>query len=245
MFENFKKKKSKADKPRLNVPSVDAPTPQLTLADLDHDMRGRVSRIRQEFINGFHFIKKHPKSVTFFGSARFDEEHPYYKKARSIATRLAKEGYDVVTGGGPGIMEAGNRGAQESGEGGKSLGFSIELPREQILNEYVDDHVDFYYFFPRKVLLTFSSEAYIYFPGGFGTMDEFFEILTLVQTEKIPRVPIICVGDDYWGRVRTFFDELLSKDYETIDHSDLDLITITEDEDKIVEIVKNAPLRKE
>ncbi|MEX0909897.1 MAG: TIGR00730 family Rossman fold protein [Candidatus Paceibacterota bacterium] len=203
----------------------------------------RVSLIGQEFSDGFDVIRNHPRSVTFFGSARFTESHPYYQKAREIAAKVSLEGYTVVTGGGGGIMEAGNRGAHEAG--GDSLGFNIELPFEQKLNPYVSEHLAFRYFFSRKVLLAFSAEAFLFFPGGFGTLDEFFEILTLVQTKKIPRVPLILVGNEFWGKLHSYIIEELLENYKTINPEDTNLYNITEDPLEIVRIVKEAPIRDE
>ncbi len=155
----------------------------------------RIKEITKEFCDGIQAVSLYPKSVTFFGSARLKPSNKYYKKAVYLAGKICKEGYAVITGGGPGIMEAGNRGTKESC--GYGIGFNIELPFEQVLNPYITHGVDFHYFFTRKVAMTFSSEVYIYFPGGFGTMDELFEILTLKQTKKIPNVPIILVGKEY------------------------------------------------
>lgn len=203
----------------------------------------RVSIIGKEFSEGFDLIRKHPLSVTIFGSARFSESHPYYIMAREIAAKLAKEGFAVVTGGGQGIMEAGNRGAHESG--GHSIGFNIQLPFEQTLNDYVTENLSFQHFYSRKVLLAFSAEAYLFFPGGFGTLDEFFEIITLVQTYKIPRVPIILIGNEFWSGLHDAMQKILIDDFQTISPGDLSLYTITEDVDEIMEIVRNAPIRNE
>lgn len=236
------------DKKTVNVPSKELNITPLTAEEVQDACQisdpssPRGLRVNQEISGGLDFIKKYPRSVTFFGSARFKEGTKYYEKARSIARKIVeKTGHTIVTGGGPGIMEGGNRGAQEGG--GNSLGLGIELPTEQRINPYVTDSVLFYYFFTRKVSLAFSAEAYLFFPGGFGTLDEFFEILTLVQTRKIEKVPIILVGKDYWEPINKLIKELLYDKFKTIDKEDLGLYTVTEDEDKIVEIVKNAPLR--
>jgi uncharacterized protein (TIGR00730 family) len=220
------------------------PTP-LTIRELEANSKRRVAEITTEFRRGFSFIKDHPKTVTFFGSARFKEDHPYYKKARRLGKRISELGYAVVTGGGPGIMEAGNRGAHEGDGNEHSLGVCIKLPHEQITNPYVTDGLDFKYFFSRKVILSFSAEAYVYFPGGFGTMDEFFEILTLVQTGKIERVPIVLVGVEYWKPLEDFIKKVLLDKFETISEKDLCLYTITDDEDLVLDIVQKAPLRQE
>ena len=142
-------------------------------------------------------------------------------------------------------MEAANRGAIDSNKKEHSLGICIKLPNEQITNPYITDSINFKFFFTRKVILTFSAEAYIYFPGGFGTLDEFFEIVTLIQTNKIERVPIVLVGNEYWKPLDEFIKKMLCDKYSTINKEDMDLYTITEDEDEILEIVKKAPLRRE
>ncbi len=214
----------------------------ITLHEVDEDMKKRVSVINQEFKRGFDLIKNQPKSVTFFGSSRLPETNEHYQRARRLANKIAKLGYSIVSGGGPGIMEAANRGAFEAE--GESLGLNIKLPNEQVRNPYVTDVAEFYYFFVRKVMLSFAAEAYIFFPGGFGTFDEFFEILTLVQTKKIENVPIFLVGNEYWNAMKQhiIIDQMLKN--KTIDKEDLDLFTITEDEDKIVEVIKKLPIRQ-
>src|SRR3989344_5478368 len=202
--------------------------------------RKRVSEISKEFTAGFKFLEDYPKSVTFFGANQFREDSLYYADARALASRVVKElGYSVVSGGGPGIMEAANRGAFEAG--GHSLGLLIKLPDGQITNKYITKSFASYYFFVRKVLLSFSAEAFIFFPGGFGTLDEFFEILTLVQTKKIIDIPIICVGSEYWNKLRKFMEEeQLSRG--AIITEDLDLFHIVDDHDKIIEIIEKVPV---
>jgi len=227
----------------INVPEVELPQIPLTKKEISHASKTRISRISREFSRGFKFIKHYPKSVSFFGSARFNEENEHYKKARSIAEKLSKLGYAVVTGGGPGIMQAGNHGAYDAG--GESVGLNIRLPHEQVENPYVKDSIDFYYFFSRKVALSFSAEAYLYFPGGFGTLDEFFEILTLVQTHKIPKVPIILVGSSFWNPLNNFIQKRLLEEHSAISPEDMDLYKIVDSEEEIVEMIKKAPLREE
>lgn len=205
------------------------------LAELQKLHTERISRIENDFANGFSKISKYDSTVTLFGSARFKETHPYYEKAREIGAMLAQEGYTVITGGGGGIMEAGNRGAYEAG--GTSIGFNIMLPQEQSLNPFTSDSQTFRYFFSRKVLLAYAAEAYIFFPGGFGTMDEFFEIITLVQTKKVERAPIILVGDEFWGALDMFMREILLKSYNAISKGDEKLYTITEDLDEIKKLL--------
>lgn len=202
----------------------------------------RASRIASEFERGFSFIKNYPRSVTFYGSARFAPSNIHYQDARRLAFAISERGYAVVTGGGPGIMEAANRGARDAG--GPSLGLNIQLPREQVVNPYVTDSTSFFYFFSRRTALSFSAEAYIFYPGGFGTLDEFFEIITLIQTHKIARVPVICVGSDFWKPLdRYLADELLVR-HATIDKPDLRLYRIVDDHDEIMRIIERAPQRK-
>jgi hypothetical protein len=201
----------------------------------------RVALIAKEFTGGFEFVKNYPRSVTFFGSARTKSGESYYEKARALAGRIVQElHYSVITGGGPGVMEGANKGAYEAG--GNSLGLTIELPREQMTNSYLTDREDFHYFFSRKVCLSFSAEAYIFFPGGFGTLDEFLEILTLVQTNKIPKAPIMLVGSFFWDPLEQFFKEIILKN-NMIEEKDLSLYTITDNEDEILKIIKEAPIR--
>lgn len=228
-------------KPIVNIPEKQLPTKPLTRKELHDTAVERVSLISKEFTDGFKFLRNYPKSVTVFGGSHFRETDPEYVKARSLTYRIANElEYSVLTGGGPGIMEAANRGAFEAG--GKSLGLTIELPEQQVQNPYLTKNLFFHYFFSRKVCLSFSAEAYIFFPGGFGTMDEFFEILTLVQTKKIEKVPIILVGAEFWSHL----DELMKEEMlnrGTIDLHDLTLFKITDNEDEIMEIIRSSPVR--
>jgi uncharacterized protein (TIGR00730 family) len=211
--------------------------------DVIHDEANkRLSRINHEFVHGIDFLKTFPKSVSFFGSSRLGEKTDAYKQARSLATKIVKElGYAIVTGGGPGIMEAGSRGAHDVG--GRSLGLTIRLPMEQESNAYLTDSLDFYYFFSRKVILSFSAEAYLFFPGGYGTLDEFFEIITLIQTHKIEKVPVVLVGEKFWKPIDKFIKKSLSGKYKTIGEKDAYLYTLTDDEEKIIEIIRSAPPR--
>ncbi len=204
----------------------------------------RLCVVNEELRQGIDFVSKFAQTVTFFGSARFEEGNEYYEKARRIARRISEElEYAVVTGGGPGIMEAGNRGASEGK--GASIGMTIQLPFEQTTNSYVSDAISFYFFFTRKVALTYSAEVYVYFPGGFGTLDEFFEILTLKQTQKISPVPIILVGKEFWTPVVKLIEHDLLERHKTISPQDVGLYYMTDDEDEIIEIIKHAPRRDE
>lgn len=237
-----------ADKAKVLLSNTeDGNEDMLTIDQLDDDLRERIHVIRREFIEGLNFVRQHKNTVTFYGSARFEEDNKYYRKACRIARKLAEQGIDIVTGGGPGIMEAANRGASqaEGADAGHSLGMNIDLPSEQTLNPYVEEQQSFHYFFSRKVSLTFSAEAYIFFPGGFGTLDEFFEMLTLVQTGKIKKVPILLVGVEYWQSLQNFIQQNLLKKFKTIDHNDLDLFLVTDDEEEVVRIASEAELRDE
>lgn len=206
--------------------------PQSRLSEL-----ARVLRISAEFINGFRKLHFVGPCVTVFGSARFEEAHPTYHLAREVGRRLARAGATVMTGGGPGIMEAANRGARD--EGGYSIGCNIRLPKEQAPNPYLDRWITFRYFFVRKVMLVKYSHAFVVMPGGFGTLDEMFEALTLVQTGKIHHFPIILMGNSYWDRLLGFVRKTLVQS-GTIDVGDPGLLTVTDDPDEVEEIVRRT-----
>lgn len=196
---------------------------------------GRLIGVAEEFARAFDILQKYEKVVTIFGSARTPENTPEYQNAYELASRLVAQGYAVMTGGGNGTMAAANRGASESG--GDSLGFNITLPTEQHLNPYVTENYQFEHFFGRKVAMTLQMSAYIYCPGGFGTLDELFEIVTLEQTGKIPRVPIILFGTKFWNPMMKYVEKVFLKEYKTIAAADLKLFTITDDIDEIVQTV--------
>jgi uncharacterized protein (TIGR00730 family) len=200
-------------------------SPRHRPAFLDSDP-WRSLRIMAEFVEGFDALAAVGKAVTIFGSARIHDGDPYYGKARELAGLLAKEGFAVITGGGPGIMEAANRGCHEAG--GLSIGCNIELPHEQAVNPYVDLGVEFRYFFARKVMFVKYADGFAIFPGGFGTLDELFESLTLIQTGKIRHFPVVLVGTEYWaGLLDWLRREAASRG--TIDPGDLDLMRCTDD----------------
>lgn len=191
----------------------------------------RLGSVEAEIENGYQILKKYHKTVTVFGSARLSEDSPYYQMARELASKLAEQKYAVVTGGGGGIMEAANRGAKEAG--GNSIGFNVELPREQQLNEYTTESTSFTHFSPRKIALTLFADAYVYFPGGFGTLDEFAEILTLVQTQKMIRSPIILMGVEFWSGLDEFIKtQMLPQGM--VRESDRQIYTILDDVDEAV-----------
>ena len=186
----------------------------------------RTFRIMGEFVEGFDALADVGPAVSIFGSARVGRRNRYYGAARRLAAELSKQGFAIITGGGPGIMEAANRGAKEAG--GVSIGANIELPFEQGLNEYVDLGMEFRYFFVRKVMFVKYAEGFVIFPGGFGTLDELFESLTLIQTGKVEHFPVVLYGRDYWdGMMQWIRDKPLYE--EKISPEDLDLVTITDD----------------
>jgi len=190
-----------------------------------------------EFLHGFRRLQGIGPCVTVFGSARFDEEHRYYKLAAEIGEHIARAGYTVMTGGGPGIMEAANRGAQAGG--GRSIGCNIKLPEEQYPNPYLDTFVEFDHFFVRKVMLVKYSRAFVVMPGGFGTLDEIFETVTLIQTGKMKSFPIVAVGSDYWKHLRTFIRQTMVGE-ATISPTDLDLVTVADSAEETVELVRGG-----
>ena len=188
-----------------------------------------------EFLRGFESFDFEGPCVTVFGSARFDEDHRYYQLARETGAALARAGYAVMTGGGPGIMEAANRGAREAG--GLSLGCNIKLPLEQKPNPYLDKFIEFEHFFIRKVMLVKYSSAFVVMPGGFGTLDEGFEVITLIQTGKLERFPIVGLGGDYWQHLRKFARETMLQE-NVICLEDLDLIYTADTAEEAVEIIQ-------
>jgi uncharacterized protein (TIGR00730 family) len=200
-------------------------SPRHRPAFLDSDP-WRSLRILSEFVEGFDALAAVGKAVTIFGSARVAEGDPYYAKARELAANLAREGFAVITGGGPGIMEAANRGCHEAG--GLSIGCNIELPHEQAVNQYVDLGVEFRYFFARKVMFVKYADGFAIFPGGFGTLDELFESLTLIQTGKIRHFPVVLIGTEYWSGLLAWLRcEAIAGG--TISLEDLDLVACTDD----------------
>lgn len=204
----------------------------------------RLGDVDEEIQAGYNIIRKYHKTVTIFGSARTSDDDPYYRLAEEISTRLAGAGYAIVSGGGGGIMESANRGAHTAAQkgaskvGGESIGFNIKLPHEQTLNTYATANYEFAHFAPRKIVMTMFADAYIYFPGGFGTLDELSEILTLIQTGKTLKAPIILVGRDFWGDFDAFVKkQLLARGL--ISAGDESLYTITDDPNNVVQLVKN------
>jgi uncharacterized protein (TIGR00730 family) len=208
--------------------------------DRAEDLESAV-RIFLEFLKGFESLEVACPSVTVFGSARFPEGHKYYELARAVGREIAKAGFPVITGGGPGIMEAANRGAREAG--GKSIGVNIELPMEQEPNPYLDEFVEFDHFFVRKVMLVKYSCAFIVMPGGFGTLDEVFETATLMQTGKIDHFPIITMGSDFWKHLQDFVTNSLVAQ-GTVSEKDRELFHSTDDPGKAVDIIRRHRARQ-
>ncbi|WP_194774961.1 LOG family protein [Pararhodonellum marinum] len=196
-----------------------------------------IFKVMSEFVEGFEKLAKIGPCVSIFGSARTPQNHRYYKVAEEIAAKLVRHGYGVITGGGPGIMEAGNKGAHS--ENGKSVGLNIQLPFEQFNNLYIDQDklISFDYFFVRKVMFMKYSQGYIVLPGGFGTMDELFEALTLIQTKKIGRFPIVMVGKEYWSGLIEWIKAVMLDKHHNINVEDLNLFSVVDDATEAVKVI--------
>jgi uncharacterized protein (TIGR00730 family) len=194
----------------------------------------RVFRIMAEFVEGFEVLSQVGKAVSIFGSSRSTPKNKYYKLAEETAYLLAKEGFAIITGGGPGIMEAANRGARRAK--GRSIGLNIQIPMEQKANAYIDTLLDFHYFFVRKVMFVKYAKAFVIMPGGFGTLDEFYEAMNLIQTARIPRFPVVLFGKEYWqDMVRWLRDTVLKNG--NISRPDLELFKITDSPKEVVGII--------
>lgn len=197
----------------------------------------QIFKIMAEFVQGFETLAKVGPCVSIFGSARTQPGHKYYELAVEISKRLAEEGFGIISGGGPGIMEAANKGAHLGR--GRSVGLNIELPFEQTSNPYIDSNhsLNFDYFFVRKVMFTKYSQGFIMMPGGWGTMDEFFEVATLIQTRKFTQTPMICVGSDYWGGLFKWMKEIMQEKENNISPGDLELIKVFDTADQVVQYI--------
>jgi len=204
------------------------------IEDLKADESWRLFRIMSEFTEGFDTLAGVDFAVSIFGSARTAETDPYYKATRKTAACLADAGFSIISGGGPGIMEAANRGATD--RDGCSVGLNIDLPFEQVSNPYQNIELNFRYFFVRKVMFVKYAMGYVCMPGGFGTLDEFFEALTLVQTEKIYKMPLILFGSEFWGGLIDWMRKTMLKQ-GTISEGDFDLVTVTDDPEEVTEIM--------
>lgn len=201
-----------------------------------------IFRIMAEFVEGFEFLYPLRREVTFFGSAKLPAGSKWYEEARRLAKMLAEKGFTIITGGGPGIMEAGNRGATEGN--GESIGLDIELPFTQRRNPYIKKGIGFHYFFTRKVMLSASAQAYIFFPGGYGTIDEFFEMIMLIQTQKVEKVPIVCVGTEFWAGLDSWIRDTMFNKMSLIDPVDIDLYKIVNSAEDAFELIKDSKERK-
>ena len=207
-------------------------------SDFTHTDPWRVLRIQSEFVEGFDALAGAGPCIAFFGSARTLPDDPYYKAAEETAALLAKKGFGIITGGGPGIMEAANKGAFEAG--GLSIGCNIDLPLEQSVNNYQNISLEFRYFFVRKTIFIKYSVGYVIFPGGFGTLDEMFEALTLAQTGKIEHFPIALYGEDYWKDLYQWIDECLIVKYCTINPEDKNLYSVVDNPQEAVKYITHT-----
>lgn len=196
-------------------------------------------KVVAELVEGFERLNQIGPCVSIFGSARTQPDHPHYQKAVDIARKLIREGFGIITGGGPGIMEAGNKGASE--QGGVSVGVNINLPMEQGHNEFIDSDkiLNHRYFFVRKVMFVKYAQAFVVLPGGFGTMDELFEVLTLIQTKKISPVPVVLVGQNFWSGLKSWIIGTMLEKENNINATDLDLFKITDDPDEVVKYIND------
>src|SRR3989338_4543622 len=237
--------------PASKLPVAEKKTP---VEDWRQSFHWRIFRIMAEFIDGWQFMADLKRTVTFFGSARCVSGDEWYEGARRLGYLLAKDGYSVITGGGPGIMEAGNRGAAEArietadpnkDKVGDSIGLNIKLPFEQRINRFVDKAISFHYFFVRKVMLSYYAQAYVYFPGGFGTLDEVFELITLVQCKKIPATPIILVGEQYWRPLLDWIKQEVYENKRAIDSEDMQIYRVVNSAEDAYQIIKHSPERRE
>jgi len=203
--------------------------------DMSMEDPWRVFRIMAEFVDGFDVLSKVGKAVTLFGSARIKRDHKMYRLAEETAYLLAKEGYAIMTGGGPGIMEAGNKGAKRAG--GNSVGLNIDLPFEQVPNPYITTLLNFHYFFCRKVMFLKYASAFVIFPGGYGTLDEFSESITLIQTKRMDSFPVIVFGSKYWQGLLEWMEKTVLKE-GCIDKEDLDIFQVVDTPQDVVKVVK-------
>ncbi len=236
-------KKIKSSKKLTKVPYLPACKLLPVKEDFRETFQWRIFRIMAEFVDGFQFIADFKKSVAIFGSARFSSKNPYYQEARKLTKLLAQAGYSVFTGGGPGIMEAANRGAFEAG--GQSVGLNIQLPEGQRINKYVKKPIGFHYFFTRKVMLASACCGYVFFPGGFGTLDEFFEMVTLIQTKKLPQpVIVIAVGKKYWQPLFDWLENEVYKKYKAIDKKDLEIFHLVDKAEEAFKIIQKSSFLK-
>jgi hypothetical protein len=229
--------------PKLkNLHEVSNPThpleKRITLKKMS-DITWRIFRIMAEFVEGFQFLSESSKEVSIFGSARLQPSSKWYQEAEKLGEMLVKNGYTVITGGGPGIMEGANKGAFKI-DPRRSIGLNIQLPNEQRTNAFVGKAKGFYYFFTRKVMLAASAQAYIFFPGGFGTLDEFTEILTLVQTKKMHHSPLVLVGREFWAPFIAWAENFMADRLGTIAKNDLKLFHVVDTAEEAMKLVRTS-----
>lgn len=233
-------------KPQLKIPQINLTRSRINIDSFlathtDENDPWRIFRIMTEFVMGFDFLREYKKAVTIFGSALFEPTHPTYKQAEKLAGRLAEDGFAIVTGGGPGIMEAANKGAKEAK--GKSVGLGIKIPTEQGVNPYAEHYTIYKYFFTRKVMLVYASQIYVFLPGGFGTLDEFFELVNLVKTQKIEPVPIILVDKKFWTPLLDWINNTLVENYKTVSKAQTDFYKLVDTPEEayslINQLIKN------
>ncbi len=230
-----KQKKTKKTTNKISI------TPDHRIAKVIEDKDEKISswrifKIMGEFVSGYEFLNNYDLAVSIFGSARRGFKDEIYKEAQTLGYKLAKLGFAVITGGGPGIMEAANRGAHKAG--GRSVGINIQLPAEQQVNPYVRETIGFNYFFVRKLMLSFASEVYIFFPGGFGTLDELFELLTLIQTKKSKRIPIILVNKEFWTPLLDWLNNQVFKKNNAISKEDMEIYSLVDTADEAFLLIK-------
>lgn len=230
---------SKQEQENENLTATSPQIKEGSLLDKSMDVLSswRILKIMGEFVSGFEFLRRYGLAATFFGSARTTLPSEYYDDVHKLSSGLVKMGFAIITGGGPGIMEAANKGAYESN--GQSVGINIQLPTEQRVNPYVKESSAFHYFFTRKVMLSYASEIYIYYPGGFGTLDELFEILTLVQTGKIGPMPIILVKKDFWQPLLAWIETSLAEQFKTINSEDVNIYHLVDNADEALILIED------
>jgi len=219
----------------MNMQNNAHPKRSGVVRDFAEEEPWRIFRIMSEFVEGFDVLSQVRPAVTVFGSSRAASDHPHYQMGFELAKGLAEDGFSIITGGGPGIMEAVNKGAREGG--GRSVGLNIELPFEQEANKYLDVHLEFRYFFCRKMMFLKYSCGVVVLPGGFGTMDELFESLTLIQTSKYPRFPLVMMGKDYWKGLLTWLKDTMLRE-GNISPGDLNTFKLTDNPDEVRNIIK-------
>jgi uncharacterized protein (TIGR00730 family) len=231
---------------KLNVPASQLPLGKEP-ADFRSSMHWRIFRIMAELLDGWQFLADYRNNVAVFGSSRVSQTHPWYLQALHFSEKLANNGFTVITEGGPGIMQAANQGASQAKakNKGESVGFNIKLEHQSRVNPYVKKGVDFHYFFVRNLMMSYSSRAYVFFPGGLGTLDNLTGIITLMQTKKITRTPIILISSEFWDPVNRWIKRSMLDKFHAINPEDMDLYTIVDKLDDAIEIIKNSPIRNE